>query len=260
MSDIEKLVTYSNVLFSVKRNEVGQVFIEYAKEHYHQGLYLMESLWLRTSRVLECTLKVIDSTYVALSSKTSEFQGLSQVPCRWFHMINDFCLDQSGNVESIEMDKSMAEDDIASMLLEVAGMKKIISQACSLSIPNITRGFYVLCVHTKEWYTNDYTFSPLAKRVLHGASKYSCLNYKRYSELGSANGGIRLYMQNHLFLFNTITFNHLESIGSIYDEIRGVNTYYGNQDINLEELVILSEVLRKEGVPYIMEHRQKPAI
>jgi hypothetical protein len=98
------------------------------------------------------------------------------------------------------------------------------------------------------WYTHDHDCSPSALIFFSQSKKYYSLYsplQPPYGRLAAAEGGI------HLFYYHQLPWTKLRplltSSGNDYHDIRGHDCYTPRKDVSYEEIIILKEILKKEG-------------
>lgn len=114
-----------------------------------------------------------------------------------------------------------------------------------LNGPRIKRHDGKLC---DKWFTDDGRPSESVLHVMQGSCQFQSLGNMTYNSLYAPEGGISIPI--HKFMREWIDFNHyfLNGNGTIINECRGYNQYHTGKDVTAEELSVMVEILKVQGV------------
>lgn len=204
------LEPYSNALFTVRKVDDNVIFTD--------GIPTLSSLRHVAAIPNGSSLKIENNM---ITNKGSI------VPKRWLHMLNDFYL----HGECTAMHNSSREDIDVDYTIDTR-------------VPH--KEHLQLTVYDRGWGTYDGNVTPLAHYVFNSSGDLSCNDNIKYSVLARAQGGISLPN-------TTYTYIAEELLGKKRDEhteylLRGVNDYNSAESVEVDDIVILYELLKKNGI------------
>jgi hypothetical protein len=261
VSSFEKSLPYKNRLFRVDLQREGGrpvgVSITYNKNYVPQLVLLDETLTYPIPKYPSPTTAFFRFTSEG-DNVQIQFEGL---PKRWAYMLSDFAGMDDIKVTERPLERADApavgekgpyplyrkqidiEEEIDPELATLGDEDRLFKMA-----PTHWTSPTPVCLKIDDdrWETYDGEFSKYTDLVLSKVGgKYRSLGRtpNPYSRLYAAEGGL---LFRNKYVSEWIAFHH--RYGSIRNETKGRTYYHTRDDITPEELIVLEEVLKKEGV------------